>query len=81
MTDPRPRTEMEQFVAEVWGKVLEVEQVELDDTFVDLGGDSMDALQVIAAIEKKLGVKLNHERHFVSTLEQVSAELEEAAKA
>ena len=78
MTDARPKTEMEQTVAEVWGKVLEVDEVELGDTFIDLGGDSMDALQVIAAIEKKLGVKLNHESHFVSTLEQVSAELEKA---
>jgi len=72
---------METFVGKVWADVLEVDQIELDDTFVDLGGDSMDALQVISAIEKKLGIKLNHERHFVSTLEQVSAELEEAAKA
>ncbi len=77
MTDTRPRTKMEDFVASVWCKALELDQIELDDTFVDLGGDSMDALQVISEIEKELGVKLNHEKHFVSSLAQVALELTE----
>ncbi len=71
---------METIVAEVWCKALDVEHIELDDTFVDLGGDSMDALQVVAEIEKRLGVKLDHENSFVSTLEQVAANLEKETK-
>jgi acyl carrier protein len=76
MTDHLPRTEMEKYVAGVWAKILKVDEVEIYDTFVDLGGDSMDALQVITVIERELGVKLGHERHFISTLEQVASELE-----
>ncbi|RMH04560.1 MAG: hypothetical protein D6702_02915 [Planctomycetota bacterium] len=80
MTDNQPQTEMEKLLARVWGEVLEVDEISRSDTFIDLGGDSMDALQVIMKIEKELGVKLNHERHFSLSLEQAALELEEDVK-
>ena len=81
MVDRNPHSEMEVFVATVWSEVLKTDHIGLDDTFVDLGGDSLDALQVIAKIEKALGVRLKHEGHFVSTLEQVAADLDAAVAA
>ncbi len=37
-------------MAGVWSAACELDQVRLDDHFVDLGGDSLRALQVVAEL-------------------------------
>ncbi|MEH1828476.1 MAG: phosphopantetheine-binding protein [Nostoc sp.] len=41
-----PQTEVEQTIAEIWQKVLQVEDVGIYDNFFELGGDSLLLLQV-----------------------------------
>ncbi|WP_431602691.1 condensation domain-containing protein, partial [Mycobacterium mantenii] len=50
-----PQTETEKIVAEVFGEVLGVDRVGLDDDFFALGGDSLIATQVSARLQSALG--------------------------
>ncbi|WP_062985006.1 non-ribosomal peptide synthetase [Nocardia anaemiae] len=50
-----PRTPVEQAVAEVFGEVLGSEQVSVDQSFFELGGNSLSATKVVARINSSLG--------------------------
>jgi amino acid adenylation domain-containing protein len=41
-----PRTDMEQRIAEIWGKTLGIEKVGIEDSFFDLGGHSLLLMKV-----------------------------------
>jgi len=43
-----PRNEVEQILADIWQNVLDVEMVGINDNFFDLGGASMQSLQIVA---------------------------------
>ena len=47
-----PATLTEEIVAGIYGQVLGLERVGVDDSFFDLGGDSLSAMRVIAAVNK-----------------------------
>jgi len=53
-----PSTDVEQILAKVYAQVLDVECVGLDDSFFDLGGDSLSAMRAVSAIEASLGISL-----------------------
>jgi amino acid adenylation domain-containing protein len=60
--DPRvrpPETKTEELLAELWAKILRVEQVGLDDHFFELGGDSLSAMELIVAIERALHITVD----------------------
>jgi hypothetical protein len=44
-----PRNEVEQILADIWQNVLDVERVGIHDNFFDLGGASIQSLQVVAS--------------------------------
>ncbi len=50
-----PGTELEWAVAAIWSEVLGVDRVGVEDDFFALGGHSMLATQVVAAIRDRLG--------------------------
>ena len=45
-----PESRTEQLVAQVWSVACEREEVRLDDHFIDIGGDSLRALQIVAEL-------------------------------
>ena len=47
--DPQAR------LAQAWGKILGVARMDLDQSFVDLGGDSLSFIQASIAVEEALG--------------------------
>jgi amino acid adenylation domain-containing protein len=53
-----PRTPVEAWLAEVWSEVLGVERIGAQDSFFDLGGHSLRAVQVITRVRDTLGVEL-----------------------
>jgi phthiocerol/phenolphthiocerol synthesis type-I polyketide synthase E len=53
-----PRQGIEQALAGIWQQVLGIEQVGIHDNFFDLGGDSLQAVQVTAGVCKALAVEL-----------------------
>ncbi|MFD1290957.1 amino acid adenylation domain-containing protein [Laceyella putida] len=55
-----PTTEMERLLAESWRKVLGLERVGIHDHFLELGGDSIKAIQVVAHLKQHdYKVKIN----------------------
>ena len=53
-----PASPVEELLAGIYGQVLGVERVGVDDSFFDLGGDSLSAMRVIAAINTGLDARL-----------------------
>jgi amino acid adenylation domain-containing protein/non-ribosomal peptide synthase protein (TIGR01720 family) len=53
-----PQTEAEQVIAGIYAQVLGIERVGIDDSFFDLGGDSLSAMRVIAAVNAALDIHL-----------------------
>lgn len=58
-----PRNEIEQKIAEAWQDVLGIDHIGVDDNFFDIGGDSVQAIQIIAR-GSQLGLKLNPQQFF-----------------
>jgi natural product biosynthesis luciferase-like monooxygenase protein len=53
-----PRTPIEATLAEIWKRVLRVEHVGVDDSFVDLAGNSLSSIQVAFGIRSAFQIEL-----------------------
>ncbi|WP_156753010.1 non-ribosomal peptide synthetase, partial [Mycobacterium sp. 1245801.1] len=53
-----PATAVEQTMADIYAHVLGVDRVGIDDSFFDLGGDSLSAMRLVAEINAGLDVHL-----------------------
>jgi amino acid adenylation domain-containing protein len=54
----KPTNETEQYVLELWKKVLSVETMGIDDNFFDFGGHSLKAVQLMTEIKKMKEVSI-----------------------
>ena len=54
-----PRTPVEELLAALWGEVLKVERVGVDEHFLDLGGDSMLATLLISRVRQELRLEMS----------------------
>ncbi|NEO77382.1 MAG: zinc-binding dehydrogenase [Moorea sp. SIO4G3] len=54
-----PRNELERQIAQRWEKLLGIEHVGIYDDFFDLGGDSLLAVQLIAALKENIQMELS----------------------
>jgi non-ribosomal peptide synthetase component F len=53
-----PAAQVEQILAGIYAQVLGVDRVGVDESFFDLGGDSLSAMRAIGAINTALGTRL-----------------------
>ncbi|MBV9059576.1 MAG: amino acid adenylation domain-containing protein, partial [Pseudonocardiales bacterium] len=60
-----PRTGTERILADIWARVLGVEQVGVEDNFFELGGDSILSIQVVSRA-RQAGVPVTAKDIFVS---------------
>jgi acyl-coenzyme A synthetase/AMP-(fatty) acid ligase/acyl carrier protein len=61
-----PRNPTESALAEIWGRVLQVNRVGVRDNFFDLGGHSLLATQVVSRVRQELQVEMPLRRFFHS---------------
>jgi len=54
-----PRTETEERIARIWREVLALSNVSVDDTFFELGGDSLLALRVANRLRELFSVRVS----------------------
>ncbi|WP_238396895.1 non-ribosomal peptide synthetase, partial [Mycolicibacterium sp. CBMA 331] len=54
-----PQTQTEKIIAGVFAEVLGIDKVGVDDSFFELGGDSMSAMRLIAAVNNGLDANLS----------------------
>jgi amino acid adenylation domain-containing protein len=54
-----PRTPVEQKLSEIWCRVLGVGDISRNDTFFDLGGNSLSLIKLLHWMEKSFNVKLS----------------------
>ena len=53
-----PQTELEERIADCWKKVLQLDQVGIHDNFFDLGGSSMEIIQLANELKPVLGTDI-----------------------
>ena len=68
------RTQLEDVFAKMWALIIGIEQVDLNDNFFEIGGDSLAATELIAAIEQVAGQRLTLAASFQApTIKQLAA--------
>ncbi|WP_141245065.1 non-ribosomal peptide synthetase, partial [Mycobacterium avium] len=73
-----PSTPTEEIIAGIYSQVLGLHRVGVDDSFFDLGGDSLSAMRVIAAVNAGLDARLSVRVLFEApTIAQLAARLGE----
>ena len=55
---------IEQFVAELWAEIIEINSISVADDFFEIGGDSLKATKVIVKINERFGLRLDFEDVF-----------------
>ncbi|SFS46604.1 non-ribosomal peptide synthetase [Marininema halotolerans] len=81
MKSEEPLGYIEQTVADIWEEVLGVKGIGADDHFFAWGGDSLKAMLVIAAIQKRLQVNLLlREIFYAPTVRELAQSIKQAAQ-
>ena len=76
-----PRNRLEQQIAAIWCAVLELTAVGIDDSFFDVGGHSLNLVQVEVALERSLGLTVSTMDLFrFPTIRALAGHLDGAAK-
>ncbi|MFD2473312.1 non-ribosomal peptide synthetase [Amycolatopsis silviterrae] len=71
-----PRTAAEQRLAAIWADVLGIDRVGADDSFFELGGDSILSMRITSRVRAEFGVEVSPRMLFSApTLSQFAAEL------
>ena len=51
-----PRSDAEKQLASIWSDILQIDDIGVQDNFLDLGGNSIRAVGMVARVEKEMGV-------------------------
>ena len=61
---PTVFTSIEERLAAIWRSTLQLKDIEVDDNFIALGGNSMTMMIVLFRVREEFGVNLNQELIF-----------------
>ena len=54
-----PQSEFEKNITNIWQNVLQLEKISRNDNFFDLGGHSLNVIQVQSEVKDKFGIELS----------------------
>ncbi len=77
---PLSETPMERVLAGLWSELLKVAQAGVHDNFIELGGDSLAATQLLAAIREQFGVEIPPPLVFDATLREIAQRIQLASR-
>ncbi len=70
-------TMTEEKVLKIWQQIFEKDNINLDDNFFEIGGDSMKAMNIVAEVQKQL-VFVNIGEFFeYQTIREIAAKIDE----
>ncbi len=72
-----PRTVLEQRIADIWTRLLDLDKLSVVDGFFELGGDSLFASQMMLEVNRTLGLQIQPARAFEALTVAGLAELAE----
>ena len=76
-----PETEMEKVVLDIWKEILNKHTISVTDSFFDIGGHSLNGMQLLSRIYKRCHVKLELKHLFLSpSIRALAALLEDSEK-
>jgi acyl carrier protein len=75
-----PRSPVERVVAGIWADVLDLDEVGIDDGFIDLGGSSLLATQVAARLQEIFSMEMPLGDVYRLTVSDLAAQLSEAGR-
>jgi hypothetical protein len=58
MASGQPRSELEQALARIWTRALGVETIGIHDSFLDMGGHSLIAVEMAAEVSALTGIEV-----------------------
>jgi len=71
----KPRDEMESMICNIWAELLNVDRVGIHSDFFQLGGNSLQAIQLLSALRKKFDREFRMEQLFGALTPATQAEL------
>jgi amino acid adenylation domain-containing protein len=77
--DGLPETAVEKSVAQLWSELLKVERISVHDNFIELGGDSLAANRMLAAIHGEFGTDIPARLVFDGTLREFARQIHQSA--
>lgn len=80
----QPNSPSEKYMAALWHEIVGLEQVQLADRFLDVGGNSLTLNVILKRVETEKGVLLKARQFFEperSSLRDIAAELETMCRA
>ena len=73
-----PQTEFEELVAEIWQEVLNISEIGIYDNFLEIGGNSLIAIRIMARINEAFELNIPLNRIFeMPTIANLAAHIEE----
>ncbi len=74
---PRPTRPLERKIAAIWAEHLGPDEISVLDSFPDLGGQSLLAVQIMSQIEADLGISIDILDLFTQNLSQFATQCEQ----
>lgn len=73
-----PSSELEIAIAEIWRELLSMDEIGIHDSFFELGGDSLTAMQTLNRFRRALGVRVTIAKLFeLQTIEQLAKHVDQ----
>ncbi|MBA4536565.1 amino acid adenylation domain-containing protein [Bacillus aquiflavi] len=74
-----PRNEIEEKIADIWTKVLNVNKIGINDNFFSIGGDSLKAIRAVSILSEQLNIEIN-DIYKYQTIQELASQIDYSHK-